>query len=129
MDWLKEGDMKRTRSRPTPILFLSVIFLYQQWSNLFGLCRGNLTRLLLATTLNVTRHLLKWHCVLLQESDRYLLHLHPHPRWIFWFISFCVHVMHSGFGPSYLQNLRVRLVHMFKNWKLLFKNICGNTCG
>ena len=24
---------------------------------------------------------------------------------------------------------RVRLVHVFKNWKLLFKNICGNTCG
>ena len=22
-----------------------------------------------------------------------------------------------------------RLVHMFKNWKLLFENICGNTCG
>ena len=21
------------------------------------------------------------------------------------------------------------MVHMFKNWKLLFKNICGNTCG
>ena len=25
--------------------------------------------------------------------------------------------------------LRVRLVHVFKNWKLLFENICGNTCG
>ena len=25
--------------------------------------------------------------------------------------------------------LRARLVHMFKNWKLLFENIYGNTCG
>ena len=25
--------------------------------------------------------------------------------------------------------LRTRLVHVFKNWKLLFKNFCGNTCG
>ena len=25
--------------------------------------------------------------------------------------------------------LRARLVYIFKNWKLLFKNICGNTCG
>ena len=24
---------------------------------------------------------------------------------------------------------RARLVCVFKNWKLLFKNICGNTCG
>ena len=23
----------------------------------------------------------------------------------------------------------VHLVHVFKNWKLLFENICGNTCG
>ena len=27
------------------------------------------------------------------------------------------------------QKFRVRLVHVFKNWKLLFENICGNTCG
>ena len=25
--------------------------------------------------------------------------------------------------------LKARLVCMFKNWKLLFKKICGNTCG
>ena len=25
--------------------------------------------------------------------------------------------------------LRARLACVFKNWKLLFKNICGNTCG
>ena len=25
--------------------------------------------------------------------------------------------------------LRARLVDVFKNWKLLFKNFCGNTCG
>ena len=25
--------------------------------------------------------------------------------------------------------LRVRLVYVFKNWKLLFENICGSTCG
>ena len=25
--------------------------------------------------------------------------------------------------------IRVCLVHVFKNWKLLFENICGNTCG
>ena len=25
--------------------------------------------------------------------------------------------------------LRVRLVHVFKNWKLLFENFCENTCG
>ena len=24
---------------------------------------------------------------------------------------------------------RARLVHVFKNWKLLFENICENTCG
>ena len=24
---------------------------------------------------------------------------------------------------------RARLVHVFKNWKLLFENFCGNTCG
>ena len=24
---------------------------------------------------------------------------------------------------------RARLVHMFKNWKLLFENTCENTCG
>ena len=28
-----------------------------------------------------------------------------------------------------VTRLRVRLVCMFKNWKLLFKNICENTCG
>ena len=27
------------------------------------------------------------------------------------------------------HKLMVRLIHVFKNWKLLFKNICGNTCG
>ena len=27
------------------------------------------------------------------------------------------------------QYIRVRLVYVFKNWKLLFENICGNTCG
>ena len=27
------------------------------------------------------------------------------------------------------QGYRARLVCVFKNWKLLFKNICGNTCG
>ena len=27
------------------------------------------------------------------------------------------------------QDARALLVHVFKNWKLLFKNICGNTCG
>ena len=27
------------------------------------------------------------------------------------------------------KELRARLVCVFKNWKLLFKNICGNTCG
>ena len=26
------------------------------------------------------------------------------------------------------KQLRARLVCVFKNWKLLFKNICGNTC-
>ena len=31
-------------------------------------------------------------------------------------------------GWSY-GRLRVRLVHVFENWKLLFENICGNTCG
>ena len=25
--------------------------------------------------------------------------------------------------------IRARLVYVFKNWKLLFENICGNTCG
>ena len=29
----------------------------------------------------------------------------------------------------FLENSRARLVHVFKNWKLLFENICGNTCG
>ena len=36
-------------------------------------------------------------------------------------------------GPKFLnifsQLFRARLVHVFKNWKLLFENICGNTCG
>ena len=27
------------------------------------------------------------------------------------------------------QSLRARLVYVFKNWKLLFENICENTCG
>ena len=27
------------------------------------------------------------------------------------------------------QKNRGRLVYVFKNWKLLFENICGNTCG
>ena len=27
------------------------------------------------------------------------------------------------------QQLRARLIYVFKNWKLLFKNICENTCG
>ena len=27
------------------------------------------------------------------------------------------------------MKFRARLVHVFKNWKLLFKNFCGNTCG
>ena len=30
---------------------------------------------------------------------------------------------------STLRLLRVRLVHVFENWKLLFENIYGNTCG
>ena len=29
----------------------------------------------------------------------------------------------------FLKKLRARLIHVFKNWKLLFENICGNTCG
>ena len=28
-----------------------------------------------------------------------------------------------------LKKFRVRLVHVFKNWKLLFKNFYENTCG
>ena len=27
------------------------------------------------------------------------------------------------------QEFKARLVYVFKNWKLLFKNFCGNTCG
>ena len=27
------------------------------------------------------------------------------------------------------KKIRARLVCMFKNWKLLFKKNCGNTCG
>ena len=27
------------------------------------------------------------------------------------------------------RSLRVRLVHVFKNWKLLFENLCKNTSG
>ena len=37
--------------------------------------------------------------------------------------------IHYMFKKKSNKNIRVRLVHMFKNWKLLFKNICGNTCG
>ena len=29
----------------------------------------------------------------------------------------------------FFKCLRVCLVHVFKNWKLLFKNFCENTCG
>ena len=36
---------------------------------------------------------------------------------------------YSIFGVLQLQILRARLVCVFKNWKLLFKNIYGNTCG
>ena len=28
----------------------------------------------------------------------------------------------------YAQNVMARLIRVFKNWKLLFENICGNTC-
>ena len=38
---------------------------------------------------------------------------------------FCDRKWHS----SLIELLRVRLVHVFKNWKLLFKNFCGNICG
>ena len=30
---------------------------------------------------------------------------------------------------KFSTKVRARLVHVFKNWKLLFENICGNTCG
>ena len=33
------------------------------------------------------------------------------------------------FNLLYKFNLRVRLVHVFKNWKLVFENIYENTCG
>ena len=32
-------------------------------------------------------------------------------------------------GMQFKWRLRVRLVRVFKNWKLLFKKIYGNTCG
>ena len=31
--------------------------------------------------------------------------------------------------PLLFSNLKIRLVYVFKNWKLLFKNFCRNTCG
>ena len=30
---------------------------------------------------------------------------------------------------SFYKKISARLVCVFKNWKLLSKNICGNTCG
>ena len=30
---------------------------------------------------------------------------------------------------AFFATLRARLVYVFKNWKLLFENFCGNTCG
>ena len=37
--------------------------------------------------------------------------------------------MFTTVPDSWTPKLRVRLVYVFKNWKFLFKNICGNTCG
>ena len=35
----------------------------------------------------------------------------------------------NNFKDRYYGPHRARLVHVFKNWKLLFENIFGNTCG
>ena len=39
----------------------------------------------------------------------------------YWLSGFCVYRV--------LEKFRGRLLCVFKNWKLLFKNICENTCG
>ena len=36
--------------------------------------------------------------------------------------------LRSHFQTLHTKILRARLVHVFKNWKLLFENICENTC-
>ena len=40
-------------------------------------------------------------------------------------------IIHSALTAIILRSklLRARLVHVFKNWKLLFKNFYGNMCG
>ena len=37
--------------------------------------------------------------------------------------------LRSHFQTLHTKILRACLVHVFKNWKLLFENICENTCG
>ena len=41
--------------------------------------------------------------------------------------GFCF--VYLGSGHECWVSVRARLVCVFKNWKLLFKNICENTCG
>ena len=53
------------------------------------------------------------------------------PSFFFFFLSFNTNylMMKRLKKKNLLQLLMVRLVHVFENWKLLFENICENTCG
>ena len=51
--------------------------------------------------------------------------------------NLCAQILSSNLSQSYSMYVgleknrawfRVRLVYVFKNWKLLFENICENTC-
>ena len=45
------------------------------------------------------------------------------------FLQLHTHKVSIALSILLFRILRARLVHVFKNWKLLFKNFCGNTCG
>ena len=40
----------------------------------------------------------------------------------------CVKIWVKKYVEKRVMLFRARLVHVFKNWKLLFENIYGNTC-
>ena len=45
-----------------------------------------------------------------------------------WIVEAEEEVVDNREGKFVFDRLRARLVYIFKNWKLLFKNFCKNTC-
>ena len=85
-------------------------------------CGANLVyKVVISEPLNFPTGYLTWVLSNIDNTNFYM----THTMLQFVYLSIFVIYLDLYIGLA----LRIRLVYVFKNWKLLFENICKNTCG